>query len=133
MHHNEPEYIFDWQYKYTIHYKLNGISDNQKFYNAIKNVQKKYGYGQPCPQMVCFGVNQWMYFTTFSIDVVFKEWGANREGRNWPATIYHLKPVIEEYLKEVDGTITGYELKELPLVYNDISDKLNLPLEKKIF
>lgn len=129
--HNEPEYIFDWQYKYTINYKIKGISDNQKFYDAIKNVQKKYGYGQPYPQMVCFGVNHWMYFTTFSIDVVFHEWGQNREGRNWPVTIYQLKPVVDEFLKAVDGEIESHTLKELPLVYNDVSDKLKLPLEKK--
>lgn len=115
--HNEPEYIFDWQYKYTINYKIKGISDNRKFYDAIKNVQKKYGYGQPCPQMVCFGVNHWMYFTTFSIDVVLHEWGQNREGRNWPVTIYHLKPVVDEFLKAVDGEIESHTLKELSLIH----------------
>lgn len=131
--HNEPEYIFDWQYKYTVNYKIKGITDNRKFYDAIKNVQKKYGYGQPCPQMVCFGVNHWMYFTTSSIDVVFQEWGQNRDGRNWPVTIHHLKPVIDEFLKAVDGEIESHTLKELPLVYNNISDKLKLPLQKKIY
>ena len=131
---NQDKYSenLDWEYKYVIKYRLPENYDNNKFYAEIKNLQKKYGYGQPCPQIVWFNVYSWMYFTSYDIEIHFREWGSNREYRNWPTTIKNIEENIQGYIKAMNGEITGRQLFEVPMMYNDISDRLKLPMQKKI-
>ena len=119
---NQDKYAetLDWEYKYVIKYRLPDKYDHKKFYQEIKNVQKYYGYAQPCIQM------------DYEIEIHFREWGSNRKYRNWPTTIQNIEESIQSYIKAMDAEITGRTLYETPLMYNDVSYTLDLPLQKKI-
>lgn len=122
----------DWEYKYIVKYRLPDKYDQKKFYQEIKNVQKHYGYAQPCVQMVQVNIHEWMYFTDYEVEIHFREWGSNREYRNWPVTIQNLEKSIQGFVEAMDAEITGRMLYETPLMFNDVSYTLDLPLQKKI-
>lgn len=64
--------------------------------------------------------------------VQFTEWGPNRTFKNLPHNIELIDKIINHLVEGMGGNVTKRELHEMPIVFNDVSERLKLPYQKTI-
>lgn len=127
-----------WYYDYTVEYDIGcmveiGFGNKeraQKMYRLINEAQNKFRgcYTQSSPQVVMYGIGESIYFDGWSAHIRFTEWGTNRTYRNYPYDIPRIDEIINYVVDGMGGHIVKRSLKEMPIEFTDVSEKLSLPM-----
>lgn len=130
-----------WLYKYVVSYSIGyqcgGFplkSMQEQFIKLIAEAHDKYRncYRQPSYNIIMLSSTEGIFFDGWEAQVQFTEWGPNRTFKNWPHDIELIDKIINHLVEGMGGNVTKRELHEMPIVFNDVSERLNLPYQKTI-